>query len=64
MEPRLCNLSGLVTLTEPLHKEPSILDPLKLIDPINIQTDQICPSPPLKSPHTHSITGINIDYHL
>lgn len=38
-EPRLGNLSGLVTTTELTHKEPSLLNPLKLIDPINIQTE-------------------------
>lgn len=37
VESRMCNLSGLVTATEPAHEKPSILSPLKLIDPINIQ---------------------------
>lgn len=55
----LCNLSGPVT--QLTHKEPSILDPLKLIDPISIQMEEGGPPLSLTSLDTHSTTGINID---
>lgn len=43
------------------RKEPSILDHLKLIDPINIQIMQ--GAAPLILLDTHFMTGINIDHH-
>lgn len=54
---------ALSLLTVPARRGPSILSPPQLIDPV-LPDAVRTPPPPDPLPHTHSIIGINIDYHL